>query len=248
KGPHVYFTAGTYTVTLKVKNSSGVQSSPATTSITISDIPAATSGNFQTLADKGSNSANCTALQNAIDTALGANTVEKEIRLPAITYPCTLTARAYVGTKYVTIRPADVSWLPGALKRITPTLASNMPKIQAPGVDQTPVTIGGAGRGYIRLLGIEFNRPFSGHLHQFIQIGSSPTTYADIPTHIIVDRCYFHGNTLDNTVRTVFVNADSFSLINSYTKDIHAEGEEAQGVAGFAGAGIAIARNYIEGY
>src|SRR5215207_4240574 len=48
KGPHVYFTPGTYTVTLKVKNSSGVQSSPATASITISDIPAATSGNFQT--------------------------------------------------------------------------------------------------------------------------------------------------------------------------------------------------------
>src|SRR4029079_344518 len=97
--------------TLKVKNSWGLQSSPATASITISDIPAATSGNIVPLTDQGSNSANCTALQNAIDTALGANTVEKEIHLPAITYPCALTARAYAGTKYVTIRPADVSWL-----------------------------------------------------------------------------------------------------------------------------------------
>ena len=123
KGPHVYFTPGTYTVTLKVKNSSGVQSSPATASITISDIPAATAGNFQTLTDKGSNSANCSDLQTAIDNALAANTVEKEIRLPAITYPCALTARAYAGTKYVTIRPADVSWLPGPLKRISPALA-----------------------------------------------------------------------------------------------------------------------------
>ena len=68
RSTHVYLTAGTYTINFTGKNSGGASASTST-SITITDIPAATGGNIQTLPDQGSNSANVTALQNAINTA-----------------------------------------------------------------------------------------------------------------------------------------------------------------------------------
>jgi len=247
KATHVYLAAGSYTVHLTVKDSAGT-TSQTTDTITISNIPAATGGNIIPLTDQGSDSANCSALQGAITTAFGANTVEKEITLPAIAYPCSLTFPASFGTKYVTIRPTNVSWLPGPLVRITPTLAGNMPKIQSAGTDQSPVTVSGANRGYIRFVGIEFSKPHSGHMYNFIQLGSGASTYAELPNHVMIDRCYLHGNTLDDTQRGVFVNADSFSILNSYLKDFHETGVEAQGISGFSGAGIAVVNNFIEAY
>jgi len=101
KATHVYLTAGTYTIHLTVKNSSGTSAS-ASASITISDIPAATGTAIHPLTDHGSVSANCTALQGAIDAAFMANTIEQEIHLPAITYTCALTVPAAAGNKYVT--------------------------------------------------------------------------------------------------------------------------------------------------
>jgi PKD repeat protein len=96
RSTHVYLTAGTYTINFTGKNSGGASASTST-SITISDIPAATGGNIQTLTDQGSNTANVTALQNAINTAFANNTVEQEIRLPAITYQGQFTIPACSG-------------------------------------------------------------------------------------------------------------------------------------------------------
>jgi PKD repeat protein len=245
KAPHVYLVAGTYTVTLTVKDTAKVPSS-ITTSITVTDIPAATGGGIITLTDQGSTGANCTALSNALTTAFGANTVEQEIRLPAITYTCQLTVPTAAGTKYVTIRPTVTSWLPGPTVRVTPALSANMPKIASPGVDLIPLTVPG-GRSYLRLLGIEFDKA-AGHLYQFIEIGSGVTTYASLPHHIIVDRCYFKGNPLDDTARAIFVNADSFSLLNSYVANMQDGGVDAQAIAGFNASRVGLVNNFLEGY
>lgn len=246
RAAHVYFTAGTYTVNLLVKNSAGVSNS-ISHNITISNIPAATGGNAVTLTDQGSNSANCTALQGAINTALANNTVEREILLPNISYPCQLnTSNTPAGSKYITIRPASSGFLPNPVDRINPTLHSaNMPKIVSPGVDLIPLTIP-IGSHHLRFVGIEFDKQ-AGHLYQFMEIGSGVTDYSQVPHHIIIDRCYFKGNAFDDTARAIFVNADSFSLINSYIRDMHDSGFDAQAIAGFTGVGIAIVNNYLNG-
>lgn len=252
KAPHAYLTPGTYTVGLTVRSTSGASASTSA-QITVSAIPAATGGAIQTLTDLGSHPANCAAVNTALATAMAANTVEQEILLPAIPYMCgtggapNITFPAPTGTKYVTIRPANISWLPGPLVRVTPTPAASMPTFRAAGADLTPITIG-TGTGYIRFLGIAFDKGFTGHLHNFMQIGSGATTYAQLPHHIIVDRCYFKGNTNDDTVRAIFVNADKFSLLNSYLVGLHSSGEDAQAISGFAGSGIAIVNNHLEGY
>jgi hypothetical protein len=247
KATHVYLAAGTYTINLTVKDSGGA-SATASASITISDIPAATGVAIRPLTDQGSVAANCTALQQAINDAFAANTVEQEIRLPVITYTCALTVPAAAGSKYVTIRPTDVSWLPGQSTRVTPSLASNMPKIKAPGTDQAPLTMPGSGRKYLRLLGIEFQKN-TGHLYQFIEVGNDgPTTFGALPNHVIIDRCYLHGNTLENMVRGVIIQGNYVSILNSYFKDFHEVGTESQPYVHYSGTGFGVVNNYLEAY
>jgi PKD repeat protein len=248
KATHVYLAAGTYTISLTVKNSGGVSASNTTT-ITISDIPAATSGNIQTLSDRGTEADNRTALQNAINTAMAANTAPQKIRLPNITYVGPFSFPAAAGTQYVTIEPIDTSWLPGPLKRVTSALAGNMPKIKSPGPDQVQMAIDGAGRGYVRFLGVEFNKTSGGHLYQLVQIGGdSPSTFGALPSHIIFDRCYLHGETFDDLDHGIYVQGNYVSVLNSYIKDAHDTGADSQAVFIGAGVGFAFVNNYAEAY
>ena len=252
RASHVYLAAGTYTVTLTVKNSAGV-SANTTALITISDIPAATGVAIQTLTDQGSESANRTRLQNALDQAYAANTVEQEIRLPAITYVGPFTVPVGVGTKYVTLRPSDTSGLPGPLQRITPSHSSILPKIQSQIESSTQTGVPflmPAGRSYLRLLGIEFNRTATRKMFQFLEIGGGGglNTYSDLPHHIIVDRCYFHGTTFDDSVRGIMVNANNYSVLNSHFQDFHVAGQDAQSVVGLSGQTIGLVNNWMDGY
>lgn len=257
RATHVYLSAGTYTIGLTVKDSASATASTST-SITVSDIPAATGGGIQTLTDSGNNTTNCTNLQNAINTAFGANTAEQEIRLPAITFTCELTIPAATGNKYVTIRPTDVSWMPSAITRIAPAShASNMPKLKATTVSPTlgglPLAMNGSGRKYLRLLGIEFQRGSASaeYLYQFLEIGygvSPVSTFGALPHHVIIDRCYFHGNTNDDTVRAILLQGDYVSIINSYFRDLHAVGADSQSVTMVAGTGFGFVNNFADGY
>lgn len=247
KETHVYFTAGTYNVCLEVKDSARNTDSICH-DIIISNIPAATGVNIRTLTEQGSPTANKDHFQSVWNTAAANNTVEQEIHIPnsmqitgVVTAPTT-----YAGNKYITIRPVDISFLPTALNRVNPTIhAANMPKISSPQIDVTQLEIP-ANSKYVKLLGLEFNKQ-AGHLYQLIAIGTNVSSYSNIPHHIIIDRCYIKGNPFDDTGRGIYVNADSFSLINSYISDMHDTGADAQAIAGFAGSGIGIINNYLNG-
>lgn len=247
KSTHVFLSAGTYNVQLTINDCAGNTNS-VSHSITISDIPTATGGNILTAVEQGTPSANATHIQSLINSACGSRTVEKEIRIPnsmQITGQLN-TSSCTTGDKYLTIRPVDFDNLPSQNRRVNPTThAAFMPKISSPGVDLLPLTIPANSR-YIRIIGIEFNKQ-AGHLYQFIEIGSGVSTYSQIPHHIIIDRCYFKGNLTDNTARAIFVNADSFSLLNSYTENMKDGGADAQSIAGFVGSLIAIINNYLDG-
>jgi hypothetical protein len=164
--------------------------------------------------------------------------------LPVLTYSCALTIPAAAGNKYVTIRPTDISWLPSEVKRVTPSLSSNMPKIKSPGTDQVPFTVNGTGRKYLRLLGIEFTKTAGGHLYQFIEIGTdSPATFGAIPERIIIDRCYLHGETTDNTTRGIYLQGNYVSILNSYFKNFHEVQADSQAIAIIAGTGFGFVNN-----
>lgn len=247
KPTHTFQSAGTFNVQLEVKDSAG-NSHSISHSITVTDIPTATGDNLRTAVEQGSGAANATHVQSLINTSCANNTVEQEIRVPntmQITGQLNW-CNTYAGDKYITLRPVDLTNLPDQKTRINPAVhAAFMPKISSPGVDLLPLNVP-LNSKYLRIIGFEFNKQ-AGHLYQFIEIGSGPTAYSQLPHHIIIDRCYFKGNVGDSTARAVFVNADTFTFMNSYTLYMKDDGADAQSIAGFAGNGIGIVNNFLDG-
>ena len=66
--------------------------------------------------------------------------------------------------------------------------------------------------------------------------------------HVIVDRCWIHGNALDGTQRGIALNGSDLAVVDSTITDIHMVATDTQGIAGWTGSGpLKIANNFIEG-
>lgn len=251
KSPHVYLASGTYTIALSVRDSAGIGAS-STTTITISDIPAASGGGIQTLVEQGSPAANSAALQVMVNAAYAANTVPQEVR---ITNGLQLTGQTFLpaatGTSYVTIRPVDVSWVPNGFQRVTPSLSASMPKFTAPHGNGAPLHVFGVGRRYLRVVGMEFNKPLNLIMSSLIVVGSdgssSPSAYNQLPDHVIFDHCYFHGNLTDDTTRGMLLYATDLSVLNSYFANFHDSGADSQAIGVIDGKRYGFVNNYLEG-
>ncbi|MCM3902071.1 MAG: YdcF family protein, partial [Pyrinomonadaceae bacterium] len=151
---HAYRQAGTYTITVTAKSGSGSAAAPVTTTIQVSDIPAASglnvsNGPGQNVIDMtnargnpsyyipesgyGSAIANAAKLQAAIKRAAANNhTAEQEIVLPAgAVFGGPITLPTPAGSKYITIRSGSLSSLPAG-NRVGPGHGNLMPVITAP--------------------------------------------------------------------------------------------------------------------
>jgi hypothetical protein len=67
-------------------------------------------------------------------------------------------------------------------------------------------------------------------------------------THVIVDRCWIHGNSLDGTQRALALNGSHLAVVDSTITDTHMVATDTQGIAGWTGTGpLKIVNNFIEG-
>jgi hypothetical protein len=66
--------------------------------------------------------------------------------------------------------------------------------------------------------------------------------------HIVVDRCWIHGNATDGTQRGTALNGSHLAVVDSTITDIHMVATDTQGIAGWTGTGpLKIVNNFIEG-
>ena len=80
-------------------------------------------------------------------------------------------------------------------------------------VGRPPVNASDAVNHY-RFIGIEFTQP----------AGTSAQTLVflhDNSDHIVIDRCWIHGNATDNTQRGVALNGSYLAVVDSTITDIH---------------------------
>lgn len=206
---HAYRDAGVYTIRINGKNSAGEAATEVTHEITISAIPAATGGGIQTLTDTANLVTNATNLQNAINTASTANTVEQEIVLPDdfdVKGPIVL--QPTTGNKFITIRWANISTLPHK-KRVNPetqTLTA-LPTIFAPNNTSAQISAIDVPNPqttslvkYYRLQGIHIARENNAAQSQnLIRFGQDAYNGTDNLTkmnhHFILDRNWVDGGT-----------------------------------------------------
>jgi len=248
KSSHVYVKPGIYQITLLVKDALGVSATATPRTISVSEIPTSTDSATQILTDQGSPTANMAALQKMVNTAFANNFVPQRIRIAG---GLQLTGQLFLpsaaGNNYVTIEPLDTTWMPTSLQRVNPALASNMPKFTAPAIgNASPIVVSGTGRRYLRVRGMEFNKPQGLTMNSLINLGNSPKTYAELPDHIIFEHCYIHGNLTDNTVRGFLLYGNDITILNSYFENFHDSGADSQTVAVMTGKRIGFVNNTAE--
>lgn len=217
RATHVYRKAGSYSVSLTVKSSSG-QTNTATTTVTVASIPAATGNNVLTVVTNGSGNGTTTfnTVQSAINRAATLNgSAPLEIILPAgAQFEESLFLTVPTGNHYITLKSSKLANLPAG-KRVDrlelpasnsdPNMA-NFVTLLTPDIDgvvRTVITAGTPSHHY-RFQGIQFKvKPgITSMIYQVIQLGINNTSQnaeSTIPHHFIIDRCLVYRDDYDAT-------------------------------------------------
>jgi hypothetical protein len=152
-----------------------------------------------------------------------------------------------VGAGWIVLRSGALDdKLPPPGTRVTPSLASVIPKLVSPNSDPAVYTEPGA--HHYRFIGIEFAPgPAVKEIYSIVAFGGEQTSNAEIPTDLILDRCYVHGQPGTMSRRGVLLNGTSSAVIDSHVSEIHAAGSDSQAILGYNGPGpFKIVNNYLE--
>jgi hypothetical protein len=150
------------------------------------------------------------------------------------------------GSGWIYVVSSRLSSLPPPGTRVGPANAANMPKILAPNSQNAVVTE--ANSHNFRFVGIEFATvPGSKQIYNLVVIGNKDTSPATLPSHIVFDRCYVHGEPNANVRRGIDMEGAYVAVVDSYISNFQEDGIDSQGLLAFNTTGpIQIRNNYIE--
>ncbi len=154
------------------------------------------------------------------------------------------------GDAFITIQSSRAAELREGV-RVDPGKASLMPKLLSPGRGAPALRTAPRAHHY-RLLGIEIGLATPDALvYDLVLLGDGgmgQNSLDQVPHHLVIDRCYIHGNSTMDLKRGIALNSAHTEILNSYISDFHVKGQEAQAVAGWNGPGpFKIINNYLEG-
>jgi hypothetical protein len=161
------------------------------------------------------------------------------------TGPFTLPNKT-AGSGWIYVVSSHLSVLPPAGTRVSPANATSMPKILAPNSQSALITE--ANSHHFRFVGIEFAPvPGAKQIYNVITIGNSDTSPATLPSHIVFDRCYVHGDPAASNRRGIEMDGAYVAVVDSYISDFQEIDTDSQGLLAFNTSGpLQIVDNYIE--
>jgi hypothetical protein len=187
-------------------------------------------------------------LQRALNGAVPGDTILLE---PGATFVGNfyLPRRAGSESRPITLRTAPVNGADAvpAGQRVTPAQAAALAKLQSP--DQMPAlaTEPGARLWTIELIEFLPNRDGGGDIMTLGDGSRAQKTIADVPSDLVIDRVYVHGDPRLGQKRGIALNSARTTISNSYIADIKAIGQDSQAIAGWNGPGdYTILNNYLE--
>jgi hypothetical protein len=199
--------------------------------------PTAQGGRVITLAAGGD-------LQAALDAARGGDTIV----LPAgAVFKGPFTLPSVPGDGWLEIRSSAAGELPAG-RRVTPADAPKMAKIV--GADGSNAAVRtAAGAHHVRFVGIEFTVTPGAYSTGVVRLGNGDEKrLEDVPHHLIIERCWIHGDPARGGRRGVALNGGHSAVIDSYLSDWKGVGEDTQAIGGWNGPGpFKIVNNYLEG-
>lgn len=186
--------------------------------------------------------------QAALNRALPGDVVALKA---GVTFTGNFVLPAKKGTGWIVIRTSTPdAELPQPGTRLTPQQAGLLPKIMTPNSDGAISTAPGA--HHYRLLGLEIGVQVAVKTNYgVVKLGEgtdAQRSLAAVPTDLIVDRCYVHGNEKGDVSRGIALNSARTAVIDSYISDCHAVGADTQAICGWNGPGpFKIVNNHLEG-
>jgi hypothetical protein len=146
---------------------------------------------------------------------------------------------------WITIRTsAPDHQLPPRGVRIDPSYAPFMPKLEA---GRGSVIVTAPGAHHYRFVGIEIRPKPRVALVNLVELGAREPAVELMPSHLIFDRCYLHGDPEKGTRRGIAMNSRDAAVVDSYLSDFKEVGVDSQAIAGWTGPGpFKIVNNYLE--
>ena len=189
-------------------------------------------------------------LQGALDRAELGDAI---LLAPGATYTGNYVMRDKGGfggcPAWITIR-TDGS-LPPAGQRVTPGSAASLAKIVTPSV--APALKTDPRASCYRVMGLEVLIPswLGSYNYGLVWLGDGGWVVAGekqvsldlVPTNIVLDRLYIHGQPGTNFTRCVALNSANSAIIDSWISDCHAKGFDSQAIAGWNGPGPYLIEN-----
>jgi hypothetical protein len=182
-------------------------------------------------------------LQAAVDAARPGETI---VLAAGATYRGPITLPARTGDGWVVIRSSAADELPAG-RRVGPADAPRMARIvSARGSEPAVRTAPGA--HHFKLIGLELTVTPGTYSQGLVLLGSGEeTSEAQFPHHLVIERCYVHGDPQAGGKRGVALNARHVAIVDSHFTDWKGVGQETQAIAGWNGPGpFKIVNNFIE--
>ncbi|MGH7347326.1 MAG: hypothetical protein ACREK4_20645, partial [Candidatus Rokuibacteriota bacterium] len=181
-------------------------------------------------------------LQAALDAARPGDVISLE---PGAVYRGPFTLPRKSGSGWIVVRTAGEPGNSQPGTRIDPGQARALATLVAA---SGSVVKTAPGASHYRLTGLEIRPTEGAFLYNLVELGSAETSAADLPRHLIVERCFIHGDPRRGARRGVALNGAHAAVVDSHIADIKEVGADSQAIAGWNGPGpFKIANNYLEG-
>jgi hypothetical protein len=181
-------------------------------------------------------------VQAAVDGAKPGDTI---VLAAGATYrgPITLPVKASEG--WIVIRSSAADEL-AVGRRVGPNDAPRMARVIAPRAGE-PAVRTAPGAHHFKLVGLELTVTPGIYSQGVVLLGTGDeTSESQFPRHLVVERCYIHGDPQAGGKRGIALNARHVAIVDSYFTDWKGVGQETQAIAGWNGPGpFKIVNNYI---
>jgi PKD repeat protein len=183
-------------------------------------------------------------LQGALNRAQPGDIVELE---PGAIYVGNFVLPVKDGATEIVVRTRAVAGQPARGRRLTPAHAGVLAKLQSPNSLPAVQTAASAHHWTLELLELGANEQGFGEILRLGLGGSGQDRMELVPHHLVIDRCYIHGDPAAGQKRGIGLNSAATTIINSHISDIKGVGFDTQAIGGWNGPGpYVIENNYLE--